>query len=57
MMPVRIYTILLAALIGLSGFQLAEAKTQHPKPQHSSSRKVKNKKVKKTKVKHHKALA
>jgi len=42
---VRIYTILLAALIGLSGFQLAEAKTKHPKTHSSSSHK--GKKVKK----------
>lgn len=47
----KFYTILLAAVIGLSSFQLAEAKTKQPKPQHSSS-KVKHKKFKKTKVKH-----
>jgi hypothetical protein len=50
---VRIYTILLAALIGLSGLQLAEAKTKHPKPQHSSSHKGKKaKKYKHPKTKH-----
>jgi len=48
---VKFYTILLAALIGLSSMQMAEAKTKHPKPQHSSS-KVKHKKFKKTKFKH-----
>jgi hypothetical protein len=48
---VKFYTVLLAALIGLSGFQMAEAKTKHPKSQHSSSHKIKNKKFKKTKVK------
>jgi hypothetical protein len=51
---VKFYTILLAALIGLSSFQPAEAKTKHPKPQHSISRskKIKNShKFKKTKVK------
>jgi hypothetical protein len=51
---VKFYTVLLAALIGLSSFQMAEAKTKHPKSQHSTSRskKVKNShKFKKTKVK------
>ena len=50
----KFYTVLLATLIGLSGFQLAEAKTKHPKSQHSVSRskKIKNShKFKKTKVK------
>ena len=47
----KFYTILLAVLIGLSSFQMAEAKTKHPKSQHSSS-KIKHKKFKKAKVKH-----
>ena len=51
-MFVRFYTILLAGLVGLSGLQMAEAKTNHPKPHHASSHRVKNTKLKKTKVKH-----
>jgi hypothetical protein len=48
---VRFYTILLAAVIGVGSFQIAEAKTKHPKPQHSSSHRIKNKKFKKAKFK------
>jgi hypothetical protein len=48
---VRFSTLLLAALIGFSSFQLAEAKQKKPKIQHVSQRKIKKgKKPKKFKT-------
>jgi len=52
---VRFYTFLLAALIGLGGLQLAEAKTKtkHQKVHHANvHKKIKTKKYKHPKVKH-----
>ena len=54
-MNVRFYTFLLAALIGLSGLQLAEAKNKQPRIQHVSGHTVKKaKKYKPGKYKAHK---
>jgi hypothetical protein len=55
---VRFITLVLALLVGLSGFQLAEAKTRSQKTAHSHQRKAKKYKPGKYKVakqKKHKA--